>query len=84
MTLPGPAFLLKIKKNLHNRRFLIRGKKVAFQKLISDGDSGFGNKLNNRFLQISIMGIKNGSVRIIGKTSGVKRKGSRNTPLFNP
>ena len=32
----------KDKKNLQFWRFLIRGKKVAFQKLISDGDSGFG------------------------------------------
>jgi hypothetical protein len=33
----------------------------------------------------AIKGIKNGKVRIITKkTSSVKRKGSRNTPLFNP
>jgi hypothetical protein len=33
----------------------------------------------------AIKGIKNGKVRInTKKTPSVKRKGSRNTPLFNP
>jgi hypothetical protein len=48
--------------------------------------SGIGKKFNQLALVFAtaIKGIKNGKVRIIKKTSSVKRKGSRNTPLFNP
>jgi hypothetical protein len=60
---------------------------VVFQKLASNGD--FRNWEKNTELALvfasTIKGIKNGKVRIIDeKMSSVKRKGSRNTPLFNP
>jgi hypothetical protein len=79
--------ILSIKKTPHPRGFFIRGKKVVFQKLVSTGDSGIGKTINNILALVfatAIKGIKNGKVRITKKLVKNKRKGSRNTPLFNP
>ncbi|HCL83606.1 MAG TPA: hypothetical protein DIC22_06500 [Chitinophagaceae bacterium] len=55
-----------IQKSPSCEGLFIRGKKVVFQKLALDGDSGIGKKIHLLALvfAIAIMGIKNGQVRI--------------------